>query len=192
MSAARQTSRRMTVAEFVAMIEPYPDEERWELLDGEPVLMAPQTERHQRVVSNLWRALDQLSRPRGCVALPGLGILNDAVDHYAPIPDIVVRCGAMLDGGYARDPVLIAEVLSPSTMNNDRGRKLNFYMGLESLRAILIAYPGEVRVEVWQRSSEGWSHLVMRTLEDKIDLPELEGTVMLADIYDGIIPARTG
>lgn len=191
MSAARQSARRMNVAEFVDMIRPYPDEERWELLDGEPVPMAPQAERHQRVVANLMDCLRRLARPRGCVALPGLGILNDAIDDYAPIPDVVVRCGAMLDGGYARDPVLVAEVLSPSTMNNDRGRKLDFYTTIPSLRTVLIAYPGEVRVEAWQRSGEGWSHLVMRTLEDGISLPELEGNIPLADIYDGIIPART-
>ena len=50
-------------------------------------------------------------------------MLNDEIDDYAPIPDVVVRCGPMVEGGYARDPVFIAEVLSPSTMNNDRGRK---------------------------------------------------------------------
>ncbi len=46
---------RMGVDAFVEMIRPYPDEERWELLDGQAVLMAPQTERHQWIVVNLIR-----------------------------------------------------------------------------------------------------------------------------------------
>ena len=152
MSAALQRPRRMKVAEFVEMIRPYPDEERWELLDGEPILMmSPQTERHQRIVLNIAKRCDDLALPRGGSALPGLGLLNDAVDDYAPIPDVVVRCGPMLGGGYARDPVFLAEVLSRSTMINDRGRKLAFYQTVASLRTILIVSQDEIRVEAWRR-----------------------------------------
>src|SRR3712207_5504565 len=87
--------RRLKVGEFIEMIRPYPDEERWELLDGQPTLMAPQSERHQMIVANLLLRLAPLAENRGCRVLPGLGILNDAVDDYAPIPDVVVRCGPL-------------------------------------------------------------------------------------------------
>ena len=112
---------------IIAMIRERPDEERWELLDGEAVLMAPPSERHQQIVSNLLAALRPLVAKFGCRALPGLGLRNDFVDDYAPIPDVVVRCGPLLTDGYARDPLVVAEVLSPSTLNNDRGRKAAFY-----------------------------------------------------------------
>ncbi|WP_246735991.1 Uma2 family endonuclease [Enterovirga aerilata] len=77
--------------------------------------MAPQIERHQRIQQNLWRALDDLAAKRGCVALAGLRLLSGAVEDYVAIPDLVVRCGPPLESGYAKDPVLVAEVLSPST-----------------------------------------------------------------------------
>src|SRR4051812_30807970 len=110
----------MNIAAFVDMIARLPDEERWELLGGEPVLMAPQSERHQIVVRNLLRGVDRLASSRqGCRALPGLGVLSDAIDDYAPVPDVVVRCGPVVKGGYAKDPLLVAEVLSPSTMRWD-------------------------------------------------------------------------
>lgn len=187
MSAALNKPARMKVAEFIELIRPYPDEERWELLDGEPLLMAPQTERHQRIVMNLLKHVDRLADARGCVALPGLGILSYAVDDYAPIPDVVVRCGPMLDGGYARDAILIAEVLSPSTMNNDRGRKLDFYRTLATLRTILVVYQDEVRVEAWQRDGVGeWQRIVRKGRSDVLAVPELEGELSLADLYKDI------
>lgn len=186
MSASLRVPPRIGVAEFVELIRPYPDEERWELLDGEPVLMSPQTERHQIIVSNLFHKLFGLAKDRGCRALPGLGILNDSIDDYAPIPDVVVRCGPMLDGGYARDPVLLAEVLSPSTMNNDRGRKLDFYRSIATLRTILVVYQDEIRLEAWQRDGEGWRREVLKRRADVLDLPELGGALGLSDLYDGV------
>src|SRR3954464_844991 len=140
MNLVARRRQRMSVADFIEMIRPYPDEERWELLDGEPVLMAPQSERHQIIVANLVRTLGPAADAQGCRVLPGLGILNDAVDDYAPIPDLVVRCGAPSPDGYANDPVLIAEVLSPSTRNNDRGRKADFYETVPSLRTFMIVH----------------------------------------------------
>lgn len=189
MSAALQKPPRMSVAEFIRMIEPYPDEERWELIDGEAVLMSPQTERHQVVVMNLLRLVDRLALARGCRALPGLGLLNDAVDTYAPIPDVVVRCGPVLEGGYARDPVFLAEVLSPSTMNNDRGRKVDFYRTLPTLRTILIVYQDELRVEAWQRPEGGdWVRTVAGRSDAVLGLPELGGSLRVGDVYEGVAP----
>ena len=184
MSASLRKAPRMTVAAFVEMIRPFPDEERWELLDGEPVLRSPQSERHQIIVSNLMAGLRQAARERGCRVLPGLGMLNDEIDDYAPIPDVVLRCGPPVDGGYARDPVLVAEVLSPSTMNNDRGRKLDFYRAIPTLRTILIVYQDEVRIEAWQRQHGGaWIRTVLKGLGDMLSLPEIESGLSLADIY---------
>lgn len=186
MSQALAKRPRMSVDEFVEMIRPYPDEERWELVDGDAILMAPQSERHQRIVGNLSDILRPLAKARGCTAVPGLGLLNEASDDYAPIADMVVRCGPPVEGSYAKDPILLAEVLSRSTMSNDRGRKLDFYRAIPSLRTILIVYQNEMRIEVWQRADEGWTDLVLKTEDAVLSLPELGGDLHLTDIYDGI------
>lgn len=186
MSAALERPPRMTVPDFIEMIRPYPDEERWELLEGVPLLMAPQSERHQIIVGNLLASLRWLARPEGCMTLPGLGLLNDTIDDYAPIPDVVVRCGPRLDGGYARDPVLLAEVLSPSTMNNDRGRKIDFYRTIPTLRTILVVYQDEVRVEAWQRDEAEWRREVLVRRAASLPLPELNGELKLSEVYEDV------
>ena len=188
MSQAIARRPRMSVAEFVELIRPYPDEERWELLDGEALLMAPQSERHQMVVANLMRGLDRLAKARGCRVLPGLGMLNDEIDDYAPIPDIVVRCGPPVQGGYAKDPILVAEVLSPSTMINDRGRKLDFFRSIRSLRTILIVEQEETRIEGWQRQGDDWVRAILKDGSAVLPLPELDGELRLADVYEGLGP----
>lgn len=181
MALAVKRDARMNVAAYRRWVEPRPDEERWELLDGEPVLMAPPSARHQRIVLNIAQHLDALAKERGCGAYPGLAILSDAMDHYAPYPDVVVHCGSMPPGGYVDDPLLIVEVLSPGTMTNDRGRKLAFYATVPSLQTLLIVYQDEARIEVWRRDA-GWTMRVAGPGE-AIALPELGGVLPVGEAY---------
>jgi Uma2 family endonuclease len=113
-------------------------------------------------------------------------MVNDEIDDYAPIPDVLVRCGAMVEGGYARDPVFIAEVLSPSTMNNDRGRKVDFYKTIPSLQSLLIVYQDEARVEHWMREGDAWRHAVSRGLSTTLEIPSLDAKLTLADLYANV------
>jgi len=185
MSALLKQRPRYNVAAFIEYIRPFPGEERWELIEGEALLMSPQTERHQGVVTNLLRKCYDLAKPKGCKVYPGLGTLNNRVDDYAPIPDIVVRCGPPVPGGYITDPVLVAEVLSPSTAANDRGRKLDFYMTIDSLRTILIVDPNDRRVDHWTRHDNGWTQGA--TLgAGAVPLAALDGEIKLSEIYEDL------
>ena len=117
-------------------------------------------------------------------AVPGLAIVS-AAEEFAPIPDVVVRCGPPLPDGYAEDPLLVAAVLSPSTMSLDRGRRIDFYRTVPSLRILLIVYSDEARVEVWRRAAEDWS-VAAFGLDGAVTLPELDGAVPGRDIYRGL------
>jgi Uma2 family endonuclease len=187
MGVAVRRETRMSVAEYRIWVEDRPDWERWELIDGERILMSPPRERHQTIVANLILGLSDLARPKNCRALPGLAILSEAMDDFAPVPDVVVRCGPPLPDGYASDPVLVAEVLSPSTMTLDRGRKIDFYKTIGSLRRFLIVYQAEARIEVFsRRDAEEWESAALG-LNDSLDLPELGGAVAVRDVYRDVV-----
>ncbi|WP_342151588.1 Uma2 family endonuclease [Methylorubrum sp. SB2] len=186
MALAVRRDPGMGVAEYQVWVADRPDEERWELIDGEPVLAPPPGEQHQMIVMNLLRQLAPLARAKGGRAIPGIAVLSDAVDRFAPIPDVLVRCGPVLDHGYARDPILVAEVVSPSTVSRDRGPKAAFYRTIASLDAFLLVDQDAPCVEAWRRDAQGaWAQEV-RGRDARIDLPELGGRLAVADIYDDI------
>jgi Uma2 family endonuclease len=185
MSAVLKQKPRFNVAAFIEYTKPFPHQERWELLDGEAVLMAPQSVRHQGVVANIMAKCRQLAKPQGCHEYGGLGILNNDVDDYAPIPDVVVRCGPPVDGGYITDPKLVAEVLSPSTAANDRGRKLEFYKTVPGLMTILLVYPNERRVEHWTSGDNGWREGVTQG-DGVVPLEAVGGEMTLDEVYEDL------
>ena len=82
------------------------------------------------------------------------------------------------------NPVLIAEVLSPSTADFDRGGKFGHYRQIASLRDYLVIYEDESRVEHHQRVDDGnWLLREFFGTEHVLDIASLNITVSLTEIY---------
>ncbi len=103
--------------------------------------MPPERTNHARGKGRVWRALDRAIEEVGldCEALPD-GITVEIGEHRDYEPDAVVTCGDRVDGNEvaAPHPVIIVEVLSPSTRSVDTGRKLADYFTLDSLCHYLV------------------------------------------------------
>ena len=87
------------------------------------------------------------------------------------------------------EPVLIVEVLSPSTDQVDRWRKVADYRGLPSVQEILVVFSDERRVEVQRRTPDGWR------VEDLIGQAEIalsccEAPVLLEALYRELLAER--
>jgi Uma2 family endonuclease len=120
----------MTVDEFYAFTDTRPDEEKWELIGGEPVLNASPSQLHQLIVGNvigaLWHWKRELSLP--WVVLPGFGVRVSDTDR--PEPDVLVAPSGQrsFDNSRDRNDVIVAfEVLSPSTERRDLQWKRSAY-----------------------------------------------------------------
>ena len=110
-------------------------------MDGKVVAMAPERAAHARLKARIWRALEDEDRERGlpCEALPdGMTVRID--EHTAYEPDAQVHCGERLadDTVIVPSPVIVVEVLSPSTSARDIGAKLADYFRVASIRHYLI------------------------------------------------------
>jgi len=82
----------------------------------------------------------------------GMLVRKPDQDDMATAPDVVVRCGPPLGSlRFIEDPVVVVEVLSPSTMDEDRGSKLMFYKSLPTLRHVALVYQDEWRIEAWDQ-----------------------------------------
>jgi Uma2 family endonuclease len=139
--ALDQPSGRMTVDQFLSWAMGQPDGPRYELVDGEVVAMAPERAAHARRKARIWRALTDAVEAEGlpCEAMPdGMTVKID--DHTAYEPDAIVHCEKALsdDAAIVPAPVIVVEVLSPSTATRDTGAKLADYFRLPSLCHYLI------------------------------------------------------
>jgi Uma2 family endonuclease len=142
---SEQARGRMTSDEFIAWAMEQPETEHYELIDGEVVAMAPERSAHAltkfHIARRMAEALEAGNLP--CCVYPD-GMSVEASEHTVYEPDALVRCGAPLppDAIKLSDPVIIVEVLSPSTSSRDVGPKLMDYFRLPSLRHYII-----VRIE---------------------------------------------
>ncbi|MER2251562.1 Uma2 family endonuclease [Methylorubrum podarium] len=157
MSAQPRTgpTARMTVDEFLAWTEGQPG--RHELLNGEVFAMSPQRAVHARVKYRVHRALDRAILAAGvpCEMFPdGMVVRVDAETSFEP--DALVRCGDRLaDSAVEADaPVIVIEVVSPSTRHIDTGAKLMGYFQLSSVQHYLIL-DTERRTVIHHRRSTG-------------------------------------
>jgi len=147
---------RMTVEEFLAWSEGRPG--RFELLDGRPVeMMSPERMAHVRTKTAIHFALQSAIRERGldCEAI-GDGIGVRITDRNSFEPDCIVYCGPRLADTerYVPNPVIVVEVLSPSTQGIDVTTKLANYFKLASLQHYLIVDADE-RALVQHRRTQG-------------------------------------
>ena len=147
---------RMSREEYMRWAEQYPTG-KFERIDGVVVAMAPERVGHNLCKFAAHRALRQAVRAKGleCQVL-GDGVVVSVADSDFE-PDVVVRCGSPLprDAIAVPEPLLIVEVLSPTTSGIDRSLKLREYFRLPSLCHYLIVWPNTARIVRHSRTPDG-------------------------------------
>ena len=134
---------RMTAERFAAWAGERRGGPRHELVDGTPVAMAPERARHALVKVDAVVALREGVRRAGldCTVF-GDGMTVVVGEHEAYEPDAAVQCGGWDEDDVALDsPVILVEVLSPSTGQLDTSGKLAGYLSLPSVAHYLIVDP---------------------------------------------------
>jgi Uma2 family endonuclease len=151
--AARQEDCPRTVEEFEAWHARQP--ERWEFIRGEPRLMAPATVSHTIVKTNVGAELRSALAERGCtVMIDGAQILTDEI---SAIPDVVVTCSPIDHSTpVIAEPVIIVEVMSPSSEENDTGLRWLAYRNIPSLKHYLVLSQDQRLVHVHSRAGDIW------------------------------------
>jgi Uma2 family endonuclease len=149
--------KRMTVPEFLARVETQ-ERGRYELIGGQPVAMTP--ERAEHVQAKLWAAVALAAAIQragvGCQAfVEGLAVVIDEGTAYQP--DALVNCGEPVapDSMTAPNPVIVVEVLSPSTRGIDTTVKLADYFRVPSLKHYLIVDLGRRHVVHYRKQPDG-------------------------------------
>lgn len=152
------TKLRMTADEFIAWAMRQPKGKRYELVASEVIAMPPERVSHTRVKNLSWLRLREAVRASGvaCEALgDGVSVRIDETTVYEP--DACVRCGEALqdDAVEIFDPIILVEVVSPSSQAVDAGAKLDDYFRLPSVWHYLIVKSKNRNVIHHSQSEDG-------------------------------------
>lgn len=177
MAERAEQERRMTLDEF--LVRDDGTDTRYELVDGRVVAMNPPLPRHGAMLLNIGMAL-KTRLPMGCTAYAGSGTRREDDRHNYRIPDVAVSCTTS-DQQWVEAPKLVVEVVSPSSKTADSGLKIDFYRGIETIDEILLVWPDQRRVTLWQRDGARWivqdfvgrADVHLRTTTRPIQLDEL-------------------
>ena len=177
MSIALQ--KPMTLAEFLDWEEG--QELRYEFDGLRPMAMTGGTARHDLIGNRLRTLLTNRLDGKPCRCWgPTTKIEVEGRIRY---PDAYVNCARVAPGAtIIPEPVVVFEVLSPSTSRTDRIEKLREYQATPSIQRYVILEQDRIGAMVFSRQGELWITNVL-TEADTLRMPEIGIELSLAEIY---------
>jgi len=189
MTTAATQARPLTAVEFLAW-ESEPGR-RYELIDGQIIMMAPATRTHNILVFTLGRLLgNTIPRGRALIVEGQSGIVPRWRDDAWYEADVIVAEPPTVESHtcMVESPLVIAEGLSTTTSAKDRLKKLPDYRRLPSVRDILLIEQTAAFVQHHRREEENvaWTVETIRGLDGAYTLAAFPATVAMRDLYKGI------
>ena len=174
----------MTLAEFLEWEERQPM--RYEFDGVGPVAMTGGTYGHSTIQGNLATALGGRLRGKRC-RFHGSHLKFQVAEGHVRYPDGMVVCSPVdRTATVVYDPVVVFEVLSPSTARDDRIVKAREYQATPSVQRYVMLEQDGVSATVYARSGETWTHEIL-IADSILSLPEIDVELPLAELYDGIV-----
>ena len=177
-----QPNLRMDKAAFIAWMQA--NEGRYELARGRVVMMPGASKVRGRIITRLVVALNTLFDPQVWDVISEFGV--EAGPETLRYPDVVVeRAGGGNKDFTTTAPVLLAEVLSPSTAEIDLGDKAAEYLPIPSLLAYMVFSQEDPKAWVWARASGEFTPgpEVFAGTDAIIRVPAMQLALPLADVY---------
>ena len=182
---------RLSLAEYLAWENS--QAERNEFWRGEVFAMVGGKRGHGRIIANLMRHLGNHLDSTPCQAFSEnmkVQVAQDAVLY----PDVFVTCDREFNADQIvfTVPILIIEVLSPSTQAYDRSQKFAIYRRIESLREYALIDPETRRVEIFRPGDDGLWNLLDMSDEAAIELASVDCRIALGDLFKGMESGGVG
>jgi Uma2 family endonuclease len=185
-----ETKHRYSLEEYLALERE--SDERLEYWDGEVFAMSGGTLAHERTIGNTFNLLNRQLADNRCQVLgSGMQIKVPSALPYR-YGDGSVVCGEVeverFNGNdLLLNPILIYEVLSPSTEAYDRGDKFTYYKSIPSLREYLLIAQHRPHITHFVKQDDGsWSYSEVNGLDGSVSFPSLGITLKLGEIYQNV------
>ena len=157
-----------------------------EYLNGQIFAMSGASRAHSLITGNIFNSLyNQLVGSDCEVHSSDMRVRPSTAAYF--YPDVVVACGEpSFEDNFSDtllNPIVIVEVLSPSTAAYDRREKFDHYKQLASLLDYILVSQNRCRVEhYWQQGGQ-WEHTEFRAIEDVLPLTSIGCQITVRDIY---------
>lgn len=173
----------MTLAEFLDW--EFKQELRYEFDGSQPIAMTGGSRAHAHIQANLAAALRNRLRGRPCQFFGS--DLKIEVAGRIRYPDGFVVCSPGPNSStVVKDPVVIFEVISPSTSGTDRIVKTREYQATPSVRRYVILEQDRIAATVFARAAGDWIGHVLAD-DAMLAMPEIDVELPLAELYDGLV-----
>lgn len=164
---------------------------RSEYVSGEILAMARASREHNRITINIGSALITQTRGGSCEPFTTDLRVKGRTTSAFLFPDVVVGCGTLKFEDASLDillnPVVLMEVLSPTTESNDRGWKFAHYRQMATLTDYVMLSQYQPLVEHYTRNSDNqWVLTELRGLSSVLRLPSIGCELPLAVIYERV------
>jgi Uma2 family endonuclease len=183
---ADAASRAMTLDEFLRWDDG--TDTRYELIGGFPLAMAPGLEDHGVLALRLGAWVDAaLAKRRPCRTATEAGILHpDRADTFF-VAGVAASCAPREPRRqYMQDPILLVEILSPSTERHDRRIKMPVYRRIVSVQEILLVDSESRYAELHRRQGEQWLIQIIVGDAGIISLASIGSEISMSDLYEGL------
>jgi Uma2 family endonuclease len=159
---------------------------RHEFFDGAVYAMSGGSPDPSRLAANVISILTGQLAGKPCQAFTSDLRVRVQATGLATHPDVSVICGSLQldpeDNNTVTNPLLIVEVLSPSTQRYDREEKAAHYRRIPSLESYVLISQDEQRLEVFSRNQDG-SWTLREARNGAVDLPAIGCALAVADVY---------
>lgn len=168
-------------------------EYKHEYINGDVLAMSGASINHNRIFSNIHGRIWNFLQDKSCEIFGSdLRIAVKSKNSFF-YPDAIIVCNELdFDENFIKDtvknPTVIFEILSTSTEDYDNGKKLFYYMQIESLKQYIIIDSKKVHVRVITRRSEErtWKFDELINTKDKIFIEPINFEISIEDLYSGV------
>lgn len=184
----RQLKTSYTPEEYLALEEVA--ESRHEYFEGQIYMMAGGSSDHSLITVNLASELRQQLKRKPCRVFNSDLRLHVQDTTLFTYPDVMVICGKIeyLRGrdDTALNPVVIVEVLSPSTRKYDRTEKFRLYKHIPSFQEYILVEATRAHIEHYRLEGRRWSTKIESGMDKNIFIQALDCEISSGDIYDKV------
>lgn len=164
---------------------------RFEYWDGDIICVNGGSREHSEICGNVIYRLGQRLRGGPCTVFTvGATVLTPTLPPYR-YPDASVACGELqfrhIRGVDALvNPVLIVEVLTPTSAARDHGEKFAAYQAIETFSEYLLVAQDAPRVAHYRRTEGGWERRDVNGLDASVALESVGCELKMADVYEAV------